>query len=223
MSQSAQKKKKIVLIDDHEIVRLGLTQVINADSGLEVVAQSGDAQTGLSQIMALEPDVAVVDIQMPGPSVFEMIEQATKLQPKLKIIVLSAHQTGINVDRSMTAGASGFLTKSESLTTIARAIHAVLSGDLPFLSQEIQDRLNNLGRGVESKTLGQPPRGLLSPREVEVLCQVAKGQSAKQIGHTLHISAKTVERHKANIMTKLSLHTQVDLTRYAIREGLISA
>jgi DNA-binding NarL/FixJ family response regulator len=135
MSQSLPVKKKVVLIDDHEIVRLGLSQVINADPGLEIVAQSGDAQTGLTQITTLEPDVAVVDIQMPGSSVFEMIERAKKLKPHLKIIVLSAHHTDTNVERAMAAGASGFVTKSESLSTIARAIHAVLSGDLPFISR----------------------------------------------------------------------------------------
>lgn len=222
-------KRKVILIDDHEIVRLGLSHIINAENDLSVVAQSADAESGLEDILAHQPDVAVVDINMPGPSAFEMVQAAIKQLPNLKVIFLTAYNTDSNVERALSSGASGFVTKSESLGTIVTAIRDVLAGNVPFLSKDVRNRMitvdhlprisfqNGASRAVAAR------KSLLSPREVEVLCCVAKGQSAKQIATVLSISSKTVERHKSNIMSKLSLHTQVDLTRYAIREGIISA
>jgi DNA-binding NarL/FixJ family response regulator len=226
-------KTKIVLIDDHEIVRLGLSHVINAEADLAVVAQSNDAQSGLVEIMKHRPDVAVVDINMPGTSVFEMVQVALRQLPTLKVIFLTAYNTDTNVERALSSGASGFVTKGESLGTIVSAICEVLGGRVPFLSNDVRGRVVTTKRitavaEVSPETAVQAQiitarKNLLSPREIEVLCCVAQGQSAKQIATVLNISSKTVERHKSNIMAKLSLHTQVDLTRYAIREGIISA
>jgi DNA-binding NarL/FixJ family response regulator len=222
-------KKKVILIDDHEIVRIGLSHIINAESDLTVVAQSCDAESGLRDIMAYQPDIAVVDINMPGMSAFDMVQSAIKQLPGLKVIFLTAYNTDSNVERALGAGASGFVTKGESLRTLVTAIRDVLAGNTPFLSTDIRHRVvtydtipgGNIIGGAARAVLAR--RSLLSPRELEVLCCVAQGQSAKQIAGVLSISAKTVERHKSNIMSKLSLHTQVDLTRYAIREGIISA
>jgi DNA-binding NarL/FixJ family response regulator len=227
------QKTKIILIDDHEIVRLGLSHVINAENDLAVVAQSNDAQSGLIEIMKHRPDVAVVDINMPGTSVFEMVQVALKQLPGLKVIYLTAYNTDTNVERALASGASGFVTKGESLGTIVAAIREVIGGRTPFLSDDVRGRVVTNNRiapmtgnaseaGVHALTI-TARKNLLSPREIEVLCCVAQGQSAKQIATVLSISSKTVERHKSNIMAKLSLHTQVDLTRYAIREGIISA
>ena len=223
-------KTKILLIDDHEVVRLGLSHLINAEPDLTVVAQSCDAQSGLIEIMKHRPDVAVVDINMPGTSVFDMVHVALKQLPSLKVIYLTAYNTDSNVERALASGAAGFITKGESLGTIVSAIREVIKGRTPFLSQEARERMGTGTRqaAVGGKHIGENAgaatrKNPLSPRELEVLCCVAQGQSAKQVANTLNISAKTVERHKSNIMAKLSLHTQVDLTRYAIREGIISA
>ena len=226
-------KTKIILIDDHEIVRLGLSHVINAEKDLSVVAQSNDAQSGLVEIMKHRPDVAVVDINMPGTSVFEMVQVVLKQLPTLKVIYLTAYNTDTNVERALASGASGFVTKGESLGPIVSAIREVVGGRTPFLSEDVRSRVVKSGRiapmignnaAANAPTMLMTARkNLLSPREIEVLCCVAQGQSAKQIATVLSISSKTVERHKSNIMAKLSLHTQVDLTRYAIREGIISA
>ena len=226
-------KTKIVLIDDHEIVRLGLSHVINAEADLQVIAQSSDAQSGLIEIMKHRPDIAVVDINMPGTSVFEMVQVALRQLPSLKVIYLTAYNTDTNVERALASGASGFVTKGESLGTIVSAIREVIAGRTPFLSDDVRGRVvttNRIasvsGNAPEATAQAQmitARKNLLSPREIEVLCCVAQGQSAKQIATILSISSKTVERHKSNIMAKLSLHTQVDLTRYAIREGIISA
>lgn len=222
-------KRKIVLIDDHEIVRLGLSHIINAERELEVVAQSGDAQSGLKEILTHKPDIAVVDINMPGMNAFDMVKTAISQMPNLKVIFLTAYSTDSNIERAMNSGAAGFVTKSESLGNIVIAIREVLAGHTPYFSSDVRSRMVSTGRvSRDATTEGiaktvSARKSLLSPREIEVLSCVAQGQSAKQIASTLHISAKTVERHKSNIMSKLSLHTQVDLTRYAIREGIISA
>ncbi len=222
-------KRKIVLIDDHEIVRLGLSHIINAERDLEVVAQSANAQNGLQEILSHKPDIAVVDINMPGMNAFEMVKAALTQRPELKVIFLTAYSTDSNLERALSVGASGFVTKSESLGNIVVAIREVLANHIPYFSSDVRARMVSVGRiskdattEVIAKTVAAR-KSLLSPREIEVLSCVAQGQSAKQIAGTLHISAKTVERHKSNIMSKLSLHTQVDLTRYAIREGIISA
>jgi DNA-binding NarL/FixJ family response regulator len=222
-------KRKIVLIDDHEIVRLGLSHIINAEKDLEVVAQSGDAQSGLTEIITHKPDIAVVDINMPGMNAFDMVKTAISQMPSLKVIFLTAYSTDSNIERAMNSGALGFVTKSESLGNIVIAIREVLAGHTPYFSSDVRGRMISTGRVSKDATTEAiaktvaARKSLLSPREIEVLSCVAQGQSAKQIAGTLHISAKTVERHKSNIMSKLSLHTQVDLTRYAIREGIISA
>lgn len=219
-------KHRVVLIDDHEIVRAGLSAVIGAEPDLEVVDQMPDAQSGLQSIDTHKPDIAVVDINMPGSSPFDMAQAALRSNPKLKVIFLTAFNTDTNLERALQSGASGFVTKSESLTTIATAIRQVLNGNIPFFSNDVRQRIVNTPRAAgslanASLTLSAR-KSLLSPREQEILCCVAQGQSAKQIAQLLTISAKTVERHKSNIMTKLHLHTQVDLTRYAIREGMIA-
>ena len=218
-------KKKVVLIDDHEIVRLGLSQIINAEPDFEVVGQCSEAQGGLALINQQHPDVVVVDINMPGNSAFEMAQVALRQFPALKIIFLTAHNSDANVERSLAAGAAGFITKSESLSAIVTALREVTTGHQPYLSQDVRTRMVSGIRGaaVSGQQHFASRKSLLSPREVEVLCCVAQGQSAKQIATVLAISSKTVERHKSNIMAKLNLHTQVDLTRYAIREGMILA
>lgn len=221
-------KHRVLLIDDHEIVRAGLSAVIGAEQDLLVVGQQSDAQSGLSSIEQLKPDVVVVDINMPGASVFDMVQSALKSLPNLKVIFLTAFSSDSNVERAMQCGASGFITKSESLGTIVTAIREVVAGRCPFFSDDVRSRIiaaprmNGVSPASNPSASITARRSLLSAREQEILCCVAQGQSAKQIATLLNISAKTVERHKSNIMTKLHLHTQVELTRYAIREGMIA-
>lgn len=220
------RKYKVVLVDDHEVVRTGLRTVIDSDSQLQVTGCLGHDDVSVDGIIALNPDVVVFDINMPGVDSFDLASQLKRLRPNTKALFLTAFATDSNLERAMAAGGSGFLTKNDSMSELVKAIYHVMRESEPFISEEVQSRVvakprsaAELGDGLAVSSR----RSLLSPREVEVLCHVAKGQSAKQIAQTLKISAKTVERHKSNIMTKLHLHTQVDLTRYAIREGIISA
>lgn len=221
------QKHRVILIDDHEIVRAGLSAVIGAEQDLLVVDQQSDAQSGLNSIETHKPDVVVVDINMPGSSVFDSVQSAIRSLPTLKVIFLTAFSSDSNLERAMQCGAAGFITKSESLGTIVTAIREVVAGRAPFFSNDVRSRIvttPRVGNAIATNQLTSlsARRSLLSPREQEILCCVAQGQSAKQIATLLTISAKTVERHKSNIMTKLHLHTQVELTRYAIREGMIA-
>ena len=229
-------KITVAIIDDHELVRLGLACTINSDHEFLVVSQSHDAQSGLEQILSHRPDVVIVDIGMPGRNVFEMIKEAKQQLPMLRVIFLTAFSNQANIDLALAAGASGFVAKAESLTSISVAIRAAVLGQFIYLSPSIQARNefesadSSLGEArVTSKRVGpgtEKAQGtkhdILSTRELEILRYVASGQSAKTIASHLTISAKTVDRHKANIMAKLNLHNQVDLTRFAIREGIVA-
>ncbi|MCX6126849.1 MAG: response regulator transcription factor [Proteobacteria bacterium] len=223
-------KQKIILVDDHEVVRSGLSAIIGAEADLEVIDQFSNAASALECIVATGPDFVVIDVNMPGLSPFEMTVSARRVLPTLKVIFLSAFGTDTNLQRALTSGASGFVSKSEAVTTIVTAIRTLTEADGPFISEDLKERIKSYPQlipGTSDKKFDRPSlrvkKSLLSPREYEILCSVAQGQSAKQIASILSISAKTVERHKSNIMTKLHLHTQVDLTRFAIREGIISA
>ena len=215
---------KVVVVDDHEVVREGLVTMINTQTDMEVIGNYGDADTALEVIKDETPDLIMSDISMPGLSPFEMVKRSKEQNPQLKVLFLTAYSTDGNLERALRAGGSGFITKVEPMNIILQAIRTVSSGE-KFFSDEVQGRIvgsqcKNLDEtGDEDLTVR---RELLSPREVEVLCCVARGLTAKQIANTLHISAKTVERHKSNIMAKLGIHSQVDLARYAIREGLIA-
>ncbi|MDB2447311.1 response regulator transcription factor [bacterium] len=209
---------KVVVVDDHEVVREGLVTMINTQPNMEVVGDCGDADTALEIIADRKPDIVMSDISMPGLSPFEMVKRSKEQNPQLRVLFLTAYSTDGNLERALRAGGSGFITKVEPMGVILEAISKVASGE-SFFSDEIQGRIVGNQGADEDLTVR---RELLSPREVEVLCCVARGLTAKQIANTLHISAKTVERHKSNIMAKLGIHSQVDLARYAIREGLIA-
>ena len=223
-------KQKIILVDDHEVVRSGLSAIIGAEADLEVIDQFSNAACALECIVATRPDFVVIDVNMPGLSPFEMTVSARRILPTLKVIFLSAFGTDTNLQRALTSGAAGFVSKSEAVTTIVTAIRTLSEADGPFFSEDLKERMKSYpqlktGTSADKQDWAsiKGKKNLLSPREYEILCSVAQGQSAKQIATILSISAKTVERHKSNIMTKLHLHTQVDLTRFAIREGIISA
>lgn len=216
------KTIKVVMVDDHEVVREGLVTVLNTQPDMEVVGDCSDAETALQIIADKKPDIVMSDISMPGLSPFEMVKRSKEQNENLRVLFLTAYNTDGNLERALRAGGSGFITKVEPMNIILEAIRKVASGE-SYFSKEVHDRI------VGSQTTEPKDeddftvrRELLSPREVEVLCCVARGLTAKQIANTLHISAKTVERHKSNIMAKLGIHSQVDLARYAIREGLIA-
>lgn len=225
--------KKIIRIStltDQEITHIGLAQIIHSDEEMTVVSQSYDSNSCLVDLSEKNPDVLILDLNSMRESLSEFSKLARTKLPHLKIIALTEHPSDTQIDMMMASGLQGLLSKRESGGGILKAIKGICLAGHNYVSQSLKSRLVPVAKFMGATSESEPQssatatsrKGLLSPREMEVLGSVALGLSAKQIGSKFNISAKTVERHKSNIMSKLEIHSQVDLTRYAIREGIIS-
>jgi two-component system response regulator NreC len=221
------EKIRLIIVEDHAVVREGLVAMINTQIDMEVVASCGDPIKGLELINKFGPAIVMTDISMPEGMPFDMVRNAKEKFPDLKVVFLTGFATDSNLEKALRSGGDGFVSKSEPIQNIMEGIREVYSGGT-FFSNDIRERIVRVNRpSGHSASEGAQNEftvkiQLLSDREAEVLCCVARGLSARQIAGALHISAKTVERHKSNIMAKLTIHTQVDLARFAIREGLVA-
>ena len=209
---------KVLLADDHQIMREGLASLLEKHPDLEVVAQAGDGRAAVSLVRELNPDVVVMDIGMPGLNGIEATRQIIAAAPGIKVIALSVHTEKPFVAGMLQAGASGYLLKHNAAEELVRAIRLVVQGQT-YLSPQIT------GQVVEGYMGKRSPAGasvftVLSPREREVLQLYAEGKITRQIASLLHISPKTVEFHRRQIMDKAGCSSFVDLIKYAIREGL---
>lgn len=212
---------KVLLIHEHTILREGLVSILERFKDMQVLARSCEQAQDDAPEQSFQPDVIITDFSMDGAGPFELARKIKLQQPKAQILFLVNQVTDGNLERGLLAGASGFLAKNESVEGILAAIRQVHVGKRYF-SEDIKKRLVSRHSYDPNQSSYTPRRALLSPREIEVLCCVAKGMKAKNIGKNLHITAKTVERHKSNIMAKLGLHSQVDLAIYAIKEGYVN-
>lgn len=211
-------KIRIVLADDHKIVREGLKALLEKESDIEILAVAEDGRTAVQFAQDLLPDVVVMDIGMPGLNGIEATRCITVENPQIRVLVLSMHSARRYVLEALSAGAKGYILKDCASEELARAIQIVNSNET-YLSPKVADILvkdyMNLLPNQE-----QAPLELLSKREREVLQLIAEGQNTKEIAFLLNLSIKTVESHRQQIMRKLNLQTVAGLTRYAIREGL---
>ena len=205
-------KTKVLLADDHKIVRDGLCSLINQQSNMEVIAAASNGRDAVKLAMKIKPDVVIMDITMPDLNGFEATRQIISELPGTKVIALSMHSDRKYVTGMLEAGASGYLLKDCAFQELAKAINSV-GANHTYLSPAIA--------GVVIKA---HPNGLkrssLSPREREIVQLLAEGKTARQISETLHIGVKTVETHRHNSMEKLNIHSTAELVKYAIREGL---
>ena len=211
---------RIILADDHAIVRHGLNKLIQQQKDMEVIAQAADGHSTVELTRELSPDIVIMDIGMPDLNGIDATGQIIHEFPQVKIIGLSMHSGKKFVIEMLKAGASGYLLKDCALEELTTAINVVASGKI-YLSPSITDVV------VENYVLhSQKKEGsafsLLSQREREVLQLMAEGKTTKQIGLKLHISPKTVEGHRLRIMEKLNMDSVAKLTKYAIQEGLTS-
>lgn len=213
-------KIHVVIIDDHEIVCNGLETMINSQEDLEVVGCAYTVKQGLEAVIEMKPDILISDISMPDGSPFRVAIEAKKRDKNLKTIFLTAYASDTNLDKALKAGADAIILKGQSIEDLTSAIRRTYKGERVF-SQEILDRF--VPDSYKDNETPKTRKSTLSQREIEVLCCVANGMTAKKTASDLFISAKTVERHKSNIMTKLNMHSQVELAKYAIREGFILA
>jgi DNA-binding NarL/FixJ family response regulator len=214
----AHMKIRIILADDHRIIRDGIRVLLGGLDGMEVIADVGDGRTAVKLAAELKPDVIVMDIGMPDLNGMEATRQIKAQAPGVQVIALSMHRDVRFVSEMLRAGASGYLLKESAFEELARAIQAVTRHETylsPGISGVIvQDYVSRLGEA-------RPPGSVaLTPREREVLQLISEGHSSKEIAFRLHVSLKTVETHRHQIMNKLGLRSVAELTKYALREGL---
>jgi DNA-binding NarL/FixJ family response regulator len=207
---------RVLLVDDHRLVREALRDALARVDDVEIVGEAGDGQSALEQIRTTSPDVVVLDINLPDLDGMEVAARIRESDSVAKIVVLSAYSERRFVTEMLRAGASGYVTKSAAGTELIRAIRAVVSGH-GYFSPDIAGALATAER--DRALAGEPPR--LAPREREVLRLIAEGLRTPAIAKHMRIAVGTVEAHRRNIMRKLGLRNVAELTRHAIREGIV--
>jgi len=212
---------RILLADDHMFVCELLRVRLQDEHELTVVGSVGDTGQAMAEIRRLQPDLAVLDIDMPGQSVFGVAAALRPELPQLRIVFLSAFVSDWYVQQALDLGAAGYICKTEPLDVIVAAVRDVARGGT-FYSPEVRERIVVDHDGIVLATPVQSRLARLTPREREVLDAVARGLAKKNIADLLCISVKTVEQHCAHLMEKLEIHDRVELARYAIREGLVN-
>ncbi|HEV7165200.1 MAG: response regulator [Gammaproteobacteria bacterium] len=208
---------KILIADDHTLVRAGLTSLIARLPDIQVVGEAADGREALRMVRDLTPDIVLMDISMPGLNGLEAAERIHGIHPKTKIIILSMHANEEYVAQALKAGASGYLLKDAATSELEMALKSVSMGQFylsPAISRQVVDNFLHGGpTGVD----------VLTPRQREILQLIAEGKSTRDIAETLHLSVKTVETHRAQLMERLDIHDVAGLIRYALRKGLITA
>jgi DNA-binding NarL/FixJ family response regulator len=213
-SVSAKKPKRIIIVDDHPLFRKGLEQLINSSNDdFAICGEAGDAAEGMSKIRELKPDLAIVDLSLPGANGIELIKNIRAEFEKLPVLILSMHDESLYALRALRAGAQGYVMKQEALENVMSAICEILAGR-PYLSSQMSAKLiSNFASGGGQAN----PTDQLSDRELEILELIGKGRDVHEIANALHISRKTVETHRAHIKEKLSLKNAREVNRFAIQ------
>jgi DNA-binding NarL/FixJ family response regulator len=209
---------RILIADDHAIVRSGLRKVLDAKPDLEVAAEAEDGAEAVEKALEEDVDLAILDVSMPRMTGIQAAAELHKRKPELKTLMLSMHDSEQFLFEALKAGASGYVLKSGADTDIVDAVRAAMRGDSYLypsaVTSLVRDYIERGGRGEEEFDV-------LTPRELEVLKLIAEAYTSQQIADALFISIKTVDRHRQNILDKLGMRDRVELTRYAIRRGLI--
>jgi two-component system response regulator NreC len=213
-------KIRLLLVDDHQIVRAGLRMLFMAESELEIVGEVDSAEEALQAVKELEPDVVLMDVAMPGMSGIEATRRIKETQSDVAVLALTMHEDEQYFFEMLNAGASGYMPKRAAPDDLVSAIHVVSQGDVYLYPSLAKLLVNDFLQRSESGN--KSPADLLTPREREVLTYIAEGHTNREIAQELVISHKTVDRHRENIMRKLNLHSRVDLVKYAIEKGLIT-
>ncbi|WP_274365553.1 response regulator [Paenibacillus thermotolerans] len=211
---------QVMLVDDHAIVRSGLTMLINSQDDMKVVAGVGSGEEAFEKAMELRPDVIVMDLNMPGENGLVTTGRIKKEFPQSEILVLTMHDDKEYLFRVFNAGASGYILKSADDMDVMTAIRTVYRGEAYLYPQAtkslIEEYILHVNKGEKSDSYDE-----LTPREKEILSFIVKGYSNKEIAEMLFLSVKTVEVHKSNIVGKLQLKTRSELVQYAIRRGIL--
>ena len=215
------RKIRILLADDHQLMRSGLRLLIEQQPGLTVVGEAGDGREVVSVAKSLKPDVIVMDIGMPNLNGIEATHQITQIHPEIAVVILSMHSDEGYVLRVLKAGAKGYLLKDSAEADLIKAVHAVAGGKSFFSPAVSKVLLDDYVRKLK-RTGIEDAYDLLTPREREILQLIAEGKSNKDVANLLNLSVYTVETHRSNIMEKLHLRGLPELILYAVRKGIIS-
>jgi DNA-binding NarL/FixJ family response regulator len=212
-------KIRVLLADDHEVVRSGLRMVLEAQSDIEVVAEASDGAQALEQALSDEVDLTILDVSMPRMTGLQAAAELHRRRPELRILMLSMHDNEQYFFEALKAGASGYVLKTAANRDLVEACRACMRGEAflypPAVATLVRDYLDGARLGEA------PPQDPLTARELEVVKLIAEGHTSEEIATQLVLSKKTVERHRANVLGKLGMRNRVDLTRYAIRRGLV--
>jgi two-component system, NarL family, response regulator NreC len=209
----------ILLADDHAIVRQGLRVVLEADADFKIVAEASDGIEAIQLVKQLAPDVAVLDIMMSGLNGLDALRIIRERSPHTRVVMISMYGAVAFVAEALRCGALGYVLKGGQLTEIAAAVRAAIAGKR-YLSAPLSERAVE-AHIAEIQSTQRDPHEMLTPRERQVLQLAAEGMTCPQIGDRLLISERTAERHRANVMHKLDLHSQTDLVLYALRRGIL--
>jgi DNA-binding NarL/FixJ family response regulator len=212
------KRIRVLLIDDHALVRAGIRALVSEVDGVEVVGEAGNGDEALPLIEELQPDILLLDLSMPGLSGFEVLAHTAKRFPSIRVIVLTVHESGHYAVEALRAGAAGFLPKSAASAELHEAIRNVAEGK-SYVSGDIA-RKTVLQQAKVNEQIQLLER--LTPRQREILTLIAEGHTMKDIACTLSISVKTVESHRAQLMERLGIYEVASLVRFAIRMGLVN-
>jgi len=210
-------KIRLLLVDDHEIVRAGLRMLFSAEADMEIVGEVGSGDEALAAVKTLQPDVVIMDVAMPGIGGIEATRRIKHSCPDVAVLALTMHEDEQYFFEMLNAGASGYIPKRAAPDDLVSAVRVVNGGNV-FLHATLA---RHLMRDVVSQPAHSPGDDL-TPREREVLTYIAEGSTNREIAEALVISVKTVDRHRENIMQKLNIHSRVELVKYAIEKGLIN-
>jgi len=214
------EKFRIVIAEDYTIVRQGLKSLLGSFSDFEVIGEAVDGKEAIELVGSLRPDLVLMDLSMPKTGGISAIKEIKRCLPETKILALTVHKTEGHVRMALEAGADGYILKDASYTELEMAIRNILEGK-SYLSPEISDGIiRGYLSGVKAAKT-ETMTGNLTPREVEVLKLIAEGYKSKEIADYLSISTNTVDKHRANLMRKLDLHSASALTHFALKEGLV--
>lgn len=212
-NKKTEGRKKIFLVDDHPLMREGLARALASEKDMVVCGEAGDAAEALKAVESLHPDLAIVDLSMEGMNGLELIQKIREKNGKLRILVLSTHKESLYAEKSLKAGANGYVMKRESRDTLMAAIRTVTAGRTYLtheMNQAILDKVTNPGKRADD------PEGRLSVRELETFRLIGQGLGSRQIAETLHISMKTVEAHREHIRAKFGMDSNYQLVQKAI-------
>ena len=213
------KPIRVLLADDHTLVRAGVRGLLQGLEGIEVAGEAGEGQEALRLAEALHPDVVLLDVGMPGLNGLEVAGRLAALDPSVRVLILSMHTSEEYVLRALRAGCSGYLLKGSAVSELEVAVRAVARGET-YLSPAVSKRVVD---DYVSRTGGsEDPLDALTPRQREILQLAAEGHSSKEIAQRLSLSFKTVEAHRAQLMQRLGLHDLAGLVRFAVRVGLVT-